>query len=225
MVMTSFQGSLKIAATADVIDAEFSVDEDRFAVQTGDDQLGSWSIADLHLERRGDGLHAVLDGEDVVLNVPDMDSFLSVIAPPKAGRKRSKRAKKPPSASGFVTTAPQEKKARKEPRDRTSLLTKMAGAKQVFSAENWRGWLSDTTIRWVIASATVASLALLALFATGSLGMILVLVGMIALIIAALAVSDDLSAFGWVPGNLSETTLVISGAVAMVLGGVLILVG
>lgn len=224
MVMSSFQGSLKIAATADVIDAEFSVNEDRLAVQTGDDELGSWCISDLHVERRGDGLHAVLDGEDVVLNVPDMDSFLSVIAPPKASRKRSKRAKKPLPPSGYAT-APQEQRARKEPRDRTSLLTKMAGAKQVFSVDNWRGWLSDTTIRWVIASAAVASFALLALFATSSLGMILVLVGMIALIIAALAVSDDLSAFSWVPGNLSETTLVISGAVAMVLGGVLILVG
>jgi hypothetical protein len=66
--------------------------------------------------------------------------------------------------------------------------------------------------------------AAFAVFATNSLGMILVLLGMVALIVAALAVSDDLSAYGWIPGNLSEATLVIAGAISMAIGGLLIII-
>ena len=68
-------------------------------------------------------------------------------------------------------------------------------------------------------------MAALALFATNSLGMILILLGMVALVVAALSVSEDLTAFGWIPGNLSETTLIIAGVIAMAIGGLLIVIG
>ena len=80
-------------------------------------------------------------------------------------------------------------------------------------------------IKWVIASAAVAGVAALAIFATESFGVILILIGMAALVIAALAISEDLTAYGWVPGNMSETTLVIIGASAMAIGALLMVVG
>lgn len=218
--MSSYTGSLKIAATADVIDASFVVDDDRLAVHTGDDELGTWPISELDVERRGDGVHVNLGGEDVVVTVPDLDSFVSEIAPPKKRRKKSKHSKK------HRSPAPEQSlQAPKQRKDRTSLLTKLGGLKEVFRRDNWREWLSDSTVRWSIASAGVVIFALLALFATNTLGMVLVLLGMIALIVAALAVSDDLTAYSWIPGELTETMLVIAGAAAMVIGGVFIIIG
>ena len=220
MTMSSFTGSLKIAATADVIDASFVVDDDRLAVRTGDDELGTWPIGELDVERRGDGIHVNLGGEDVVVTVPDMDSFVSEIAPPKRRGRKSKHSKKHRSpVSERPAPAP---KARK---DTKSLLTRLGGLKELFRRDNWREWLSDSTVRWSIASAGVVIFALLALFATNTLGMVLVLLGMISLIVAALAVSDDLTAYSWIPGELTETTLVIAGAAAMVIGGVFIIIG
>ena len=101
----------------------------------------------------------------------------------------------------------------------------LAGVRAALSIDNWREWLQDPTVRWSIASVGVILFALLALFATNTLGMILVLAGMVGLIIAALAVSDDLDAFRLMPNFISETGLVISGAVAMAIGGLLILIG
>jgi hypothetical protein len=92
----------------------------------------------------------------------------------------------------------------------------------VFNVDNWREWLQDTTVRWAIASIGVVLFATLALFATDTLGMILVLVGMVSLIIAALAVSEDVNAYRLIPSAISETTLVVGGAVAMVCGALLI---
>ncbi|MCP4303809.1 MAG: hypothetical protein GY788_02805 [bacterium] len=216
--MTSYTGSLRIAATADVIDAQFHIDTDRLEIQTGSDRLGSWSLDQLIVERRGDGIHLDLDGEDVVVDVPDTEAFVSEVAP--SGRRNSKHKKR---HAGPKPSA--EAKRPKAAKEGPSPLARLAGIKEIFFRENWTRWLSDNTVRWAIASGAVVLFALMALFATNTLGMILVLFGMVALIVAALAVSDDLSAYSWVPGELSETGLVIAGAIAMVIGGLLIALG
>ncbi len=230
--MSSYTGPLKIAATADVIDAVFLVEEDHLEVSSGDDRLGSYPIHGLNPQRRGDGLHLVFDGEDVVVNVSDLDSFVSEIEPKKSRKKRPMRKAKAKTAKPAVKAAPSDAQTDKfdeppmpSPKQRKTAVARLADATAVFHPESWKRWLSDTTVRWSIASVAVIALALMVLFATDTFGMILVLLGMVALIIAALAVSDDLSAYGWIPGNMSETTLVIIGAVAMVLGGILIVVG
>lgn len=225
--MTSYTGSLKIAATADVIEAEFHVDTDRLEIQTGSDQLGSWPLDELKVERRGDGIHLDLDGEDVVVSVPDVEAFVSEVAPSR--RHKSKHAKKRRRPDSKASREAKPPKAAKDgpglPARLAGILARLAGMKEIFFRENWTRWLSDTTVRWSIASGTVVVFALLALFATNTLGMILILFGMIALIVAALAVSDDLSAYSWIPGELTETAIVIAGAVAMVIGGLLIALG
>ena len=222
--MTSFNGSLKIAATADVIEAVFAVDESRLVVHNGEGQLGSWPLSELDVERRGDGIHLVLDGEVVVVRVADSDSFIEEIAP-RRRRAKHKKTRRQSSDKSAVSKpqsvqAPKAPKASKEP-----LIKRVARLQELFFKENWARWLADNTVRWSIASFTVIGFALLALFATNTLGMILVLVGMVALIIAALAVSDDLSAYSWIPGELSETALVVAGAVSMAIGGLLIFIG
>ena len=149
------------------------------------------------------------------MDVADHIGFLKAIVPSRS--KRTPRRSKPRRSKPRQVVAA-EKKA---PRERRSWLPFL---RRLVSKEAWQAWLSDVTVRWVIASAIVVVVAALAVFAANSFGMILVLLGMVALIIAALAASDDLSAYGWIPGNLSETTLVIAGAIAMVTGGALIVI-
>lgn len=206
--MQSYTGSLKVAATADVLDAVFAVDDKQLRVVAGDEELGIWSLADISVENQGDGLYVNLGGEGVIVDVPNKDAFAAAIAP-SAPRRRTR----------------QRQKKTREPREQVSLADRLAWVPELFSRENWERWLNDSTVRWAIASAAVIVFALLALFATNTLGMILILLGMVALIVAALAVSDDLSAYRVIPDALSETKLVIGGAAAMIIGGLLILIG
>lgn len=200
--MRSYKGSLKIAATDDIVDAVFVVSDEELEVKTGGDRLGSWPLTDLTLDDTGTEIYLVLDGEDVVVNVIEHDAFVAAINPPK--RSRSKHTRK-----------------RRERKHRDILGT----VRRMLSADTWREWLSSRIVKWVIASSAVVGVAGLALFATESFGMILILLGMAALVIAALAVSEDLSAYSWIPGNLSETTVVIVGAALLALGGLLVLIG
>jgi hypothetical protein len=206
--MSSFVGSLRIAATEDVVEAVFDVSERDIAVSTGGERLGSWSLNEIDLDDTGTEIYLSLGGEEVIVNMANRDSFVNAIRPPKKTKARHTRR-------------------RRDPTERTRIRPGrvLESVRRLLDRETWRGWLSDRLVRWVIASAVVIIVALLALFATASFGMTLVLIGMVALIVAALAVSEDLSAFSWIPGDISETTIVIVGAIAMLVGGLLIVLG
>ncbi|MDJ0923241.1 MAG: hypothetical protein QNJ77_01660 [Acidimicrobiia bacterium] len=258
--MSMFKGSLRIPNTTDTIDAVFEVGAESLRVTTGDEVLGDWSLTEVAVEDRGDGLLVTLDGESVIVDVPDRNGFAAALGPPtKSRRSRAKKSRAPKSRSkagrpdsrpksdaappgrpraGRVPSLPIRRRTEKAvedssrtgaPQERKSLSDvlgmTLAGVRAALSIDNWREWLQDPTVRWSIASVGVILFALLALFATNTLGMILVLAGMVGLIIAALAVSDDLDAFRLMPNFISETGLVISGAVAMAIGGLLILIG
>lgn len=265
----SYKGSLKIAATADVIDAVFEVFDETLRVRSGDEVLGTWALPDISVENRVDGIHVSLDGEQVVVTVPNPDAFTDAIAPARRrprGRRdkkrvKAKRAARPtnsrrpprrrkaaarPEEAPLAEEAPSAEEASpvasvsdpfpdefdqprthvkpKKPSLFAGIVALLGQTPKLFNPDNWRGWLQDRLVRWSIASIGVIILALLVLFATNTVGMILVLLGMLALIIAALAVSDDLSAYRAIPNALTETTLVMVGAAAMVVGALLILI-
>jgi hypothetical protein len=201
--MKSFKGSLRIASTKDVVPAEFGVDEGRLEISTGGEPLGNWPIDRLGIDDTGTEIRMVLDGEDVVVNVTDHDNFMSAIEPPRERRGDRRR------------------KAKKERPSRD-----IRGAiERLFMRETWQAWLSNRLVKWSIASFVVIGVALLALFETNGLGVILMLLGMFALVIAGLAVSEDLTAVAWLPAAVSEAALVIAGVVALLLGGLLTVVG
>jgi hypothetical protein len=249
--MASYAGSLRVAATADVVDAVFEVSEDSLRVTSGGEVLGTWALPDVSLENRDDGIHVSLAGEQVVVSVPNPDSFVAALAPPRRrpkGRHDKKRAqsrvRKRPVQPAPVQPAPAAPdpevlvadrfdepvpaqavpKPKKERRRGPGFLARVRSVRVVFDTDNWGSWLQDRLVRWTIAAVGVMILALVVLLAANTLGMILVLVGMVALIIAALSASDDLSAYRLVPNVLNETTMVIAGAAAMAIGALLILI-
>jgi hypothetical protein len=254
--VNSYKGSLRVAATADVIDAVFEVSDQTLRVRSGDQVLGTWALFDVTLENRPDGIHASLDGEQVIVSVPNPDAFVDAVAPgrrrPRGRHDRGRREKK--GAQGRFRKRPVQPTlpprdpvvapldeldeppavrslpdatsvSNKERRGGQEILARLRSISEVFDADNWRSWLQDRLVRWTIASVGVMVLALMVLLAANTLGMILVLLGMVALIIAALAVSDDLSAYRVIPNALNETSLVIAGAAAMVIGALLVLIG
>jgi hypothetical protein len=91
--------------------------------------------------------------------------------------------------------------------------------------EAWERRREDPASWLILAVIGAIVVLVLAVFATKTLGMVLVLLGMITLVVVALAVSDDLTAYSWIPGSISETTLIIAGIFAMVVGGLLIWIG
>ncbi len=228
--MKTFKGSLRIASTEDVVPAEFGVDEGMLHVATGGESLGSWPIDSLGIDDTGTDVRMVLDGEGVVVAVTDHDHFMSTIDPPPQSRKERRRKvkqerpkveKERPKVEKKRPKVKESPKVKKErpPRDIRGAIERL------FMRETWQDWLSNRLVRWSIASFVVIGVALLALFATSGLGVILMLLGMFVLVIAGLAASEDLTAVAWMPAAISETTMVIAGVVALLVGGLLTVVG
>lgn len=240
--MASYEGSLRIPNTQDVVDAVFEIGTETLRVTTGGEVLGSWALTEVAVEDRGDALLVSLGGESVLVEIPDRNGFSSALEPTRGRRSRAKKRHRPPKASQTKTGPPTRSRRRSapaapaqsepvevaavpaaEPEQKPSLGERVEVIAAVFNTDNWREWLQDTTVRWTIASMGVVLFAMLALFATDTLGMVLVLFGMFALIIAALAASEDINAYRLIPSAVSETGLVAGGVAAMVLGGILIL--
>ncbi len=245
--MRTYNGSLRVEAT--VIEAEFRVGDDRLEVNANQEVLGSWPLDEVGLDDMGAELGLLLDGERVVVELADRDEFIAALSPhKKRGRKRrspkAQRPKKTPRGKTRPKTGKPQRVKKPAKAERPSIaeadgdveLPKPArsggGWRQIASdlavllkPETWRNVLSQRLVKWVIASLAVIGVALLVIFAAEGLGMIIMLLGMVALIIGALAVSEDLTAYSLIPGNLSETTVVLSGVAALVIGGILMVIG
>lgn len=226
-----------------MVNAVFDIGEESVRVTTGGDVLGSWALSDVAVEDRGDALLVTLGGESVLVDIGDRDGFSAAMSPQKS-RKRKRRRRRPMTESGppdKPASAPDnveprtsrvepqppafEKPTPRQRRRRVAFGDVFESIGAIFDPDNWSDWLADRTIQWTIAAMSVVVFAMLALFATNALGMILILVGMIALILGAFAVSEDFSAHQMMPDWLSETGLVVVGAVATALGVILMIVG
>jgi hypothetical protein len=220
--MAAYQGSLRIAGTEESLNATFAVEAGALRVTAGNHELGTWPLEEIALARRGSGLYLDLGGENVVVMVPDEDSFAAAITVGPSRRRRGRSPRRP--------AEPRRADAAAAPRRHRSLPSVatarrgMAQLRAVLDPENWKRWLQDTVVRWALAFGAVIVLALFVVFATRSVGMVLVLAGMVALLLAALAVSEDLAAYRVIPSAVSETALVIAGVGAMAIGALLIVI-
>ena len=239
-----YEAKLRIPNTRDAVDAVFDIGDESVCVTTGSDVLGDWPLTDVTIEDRGDALLVSLAGEAVLVDIGDRDGFTAAMVPTTSTRRRrgSKRRQRPMAESGppsrpseppdpdhsvsqkSIVNAPLSTGGLPTPAgQRVDVAGKLQAIGSVFSIESWREWLQDRTVRWAVASMGVVIFAVLALFAADTTGMILVLMGMVALIVAAFAVSEDLQAYKILPSYLSETGLIVGGTVAMVVGGLLII--
>ena len=241
--VASYEGSLRIPNTHDVVDAVFEIEAETVRVTSGSEVLGSWPLTQVAVEDRGDALLLSLDGEAVLVEIPDRTGFSSALKPVRDRRFRAKKRRRPPRPSKAHSGPPARSPRRRstpvehsepdpieivdvaaaEPVEKPNLLDRLRAVASVFNADNWREWLQDPAVRWTMASMGVVVFAMLALFATDTLGMLLVLVGMVALIVAALAASEDINAYRVIPSAISETGLVIGGASSLLIGSLLIL--
>lgn len=229
--MAAYEGSFRIAGTEDSLDAVFAVEAGSLRVTAGNHELGTWPLQEVAISRRGSGLYLDLGGENVVVKMRDQDSFAEAITITPERRRRRRRnntrseARAPRVAAPRVA-APRSDRPVPPPQDGVVLerVSALQRARVLLDKENWTRWLQDTVVRWSLAFGAVFILALFVVFATRSVGMVLILVGMVALLLAALAVSEDVSAYRVIPSAVSETTLVIGGVAAMAVGALLILI-
>lgn len=264
--MEQFDGSFRLAGSRDSLNATFSVANGALRVVAGEYEIGSWPLRDIRLTTTGDGIHILVEGEDLIVKMRDPGGFTEALgeaspAPLKKRRRRlrkEKAAARPAAAAAEVAPPPAPSMPEDEDEDddvsvssvrltaeepapvasppvdrdedrfgpiatptatpRRPLSKRVREARDIVEWKEWRRRLRLPSVRWGLAFGGVVVLLLIAIFATGTLGMLLTLIGMVSLILAALAVSDDPSVYRFLPARITETMLLAVGFVCLGVG-------
>jgi hypothetical protein len=79
--MEVFEGTVRIAGDAVALPAVLLVADNRLRVSARQQQIGDWQLTDVSANLEPDGCHVVVEGEELVVSVPELLRFAEAIGP------------------------------------------------------------------------------------------------------------------------------------------------
>lgn len=194
--MGGFDASLRVAGDAQPIEARLEIDAGRLRLRAADQMIGDWPIKDLDFHRIGQGFRAIIEGEEVLLDIADPHSFehaLGLNQPPAPKRDFDRLNRTLVAILSRV--------------DRT-----LAGAEKRYG---------PLLPRWVFTRRMAGLLALgmvLMLVFPGVASTVLLAVGFTTVVFGAVVYTDNSLAAKVLPGRTTAVHVLIAGVAIVVLG-------
>jgi len=79
--MEVFEGTVRIAGDPEALPAELVVAGNRLTVSARQQEIGDWLLSDVSCSLEPDGCHVVVEGEELVVSVPELLEFAAAIGP------------------------------------------------------------------------------------------------------------------------------------------------
>lgn len=231
--MGGFEAALKVGADTEPLRTRLEVEGGRLIIRAADQKIGDWAISDLDLQRVSGGYRVGVEGEELILDVPDILGFQEAISVEPTKRKRAKHASSPASHTTPRARREPRKKARAEapadpsadsngskPADEHTVIAKSLGAvdsalqkAKASAGSDWPGWIFTRWTVLAVVAFVVLMVALPGLFST-----LFLLGGLAAVVLGAVLYTDDAMARRWLPGRLTALHVLIGGTGLAVLG-------
>ena len=193
--MGSFSASLKTLGDRVGLPATVVIEDNRLSIAAGEEEIGEWSLNEIHLEPTGTGYRMAAEGEQLLIEVADLEAFGSELN--KTNRQ------------GIKITLP-GKEAVLKPVDRT-----------IEAAERrWGALLPEWVFTRVMFGVCFGVLILFAVL-PGIISMFLLATGAILIMGGAVIYTDPMLASRWLPGRMSPVHVLLFGVVVLLLGVVL----
>lgn len=74
-VMGTFTASLRAIGDVQALPATVRLEEGRLSIAAGETEIGTWPLADIHLEPMPTGYRLAAEGEQILIELKDLDSF------------------------------------------------------------------------------------------------------------------------------------------------------
>jgi hypothetical protein len=87
--MSSFNARLRLPGSRLPLGVEVDIVHERMTVVSGERTLAEWPLERLDVKMRADGFHIQVDGEELVLNVPDTKGFANALGVSEARKEAS----------------------------------------------------------------------------------------------------------------------------------------
>jgi hypothetical protein len=84
--MGTFTASLRSVGDVNALAATVALEDGRLSIAAGSTEIGSWPLADIHLEPIPTGYRMAAEGDQILIELKDVDSFAAELNPPKKRR-------------------------------------------------------------------------------------------------------------------------------------------
>jgi hypothetical protein len=243
--MGTFAASLRAIGDVKALEATVELSDGQLSIAAGATEIGSWPLSDIHLEEIPTGYRMAAEGEQLLIEFSDLDSFAEEL---KNGKKRRRRhagtktaeptpgteepaalqqvARKPKHAPAEAVTAqdqavaavvlPPREPASSKPADGNGLLAFVDNT-LARARKRFGAYLPD----WVFSRAMVVlafgALAIL-VFLPSLVSTLFIIAGALLVVFGAVVYSDPVLASRWLPGRTAPHHTLLFGVGILMLG-------
>lgn len=238
--MGTYSASLRAVGDTSSVPATVHLEDGQLSIAAGKHEIGSWSLADIQLEPLPNGYRMAAEGDQIIIELKELDAFAEALANGRFKRRLSLRGKekkasdsKPvtlvgsrtqPAATRTDTPTP---KPAKRPKKAAVARKSSDGGLLTRGLESLDQGLSQAQKRfgpylpdWMFSRAMVLIL-LIVLVVTVMFPALLLIIGGLTIALGAVAYSDPMIASRWLPGRTQPPQVLLAG-VAILLFGVLV---
>ena len=244
--MGNFAASLKALGDTTGLPATVSVDGGRLSIDAADQNIGDWDLKEIRLEPIPLGYRMTAEGDQIVIEMTDVDGFADAISGrrrrfrrPKKDKKKAETDASTPRSGGTANAvaAPEAKTPRPETpsdapekedgSDKAStwqvVLRGVDGA--IDAAESRFGNLLP---HWVFTrmmfTVVIVALVLAIIFPT-AVSLFLLASGLLIVVFGAVVYTDPMLVARWLPGRMQPMHVLLFGVAVLLLGVLLGVIG
>ena len=230
--MGTFDASLRTLGDRKGLPATLTVADGRLAIEAGDQSIGEWSLDEIRLEPTPTGYRMAAEGEQILLDIENVDDFAHALNGKKVRVKKDKTEYAPKTEGKRVKETPVvEPKAAKPPKSAKESKHAAPSTEDSGFLSTILGFLDSTLDAasekwgnlfpaWAFTRGVVY--LLLGVFAVvvafpGVIFWILLIGGVLMVMFGAVVYTDQVAAARWLPGRMTSMHILIFGVGAVVL--------
>lgn len=219
--MGTYNASLRAVGDTRPIPATLLLGEGQLAISSGDVEIGAWALDDISLEPIPTGYRMAAEGEQIILEIKELDAFREALANGRFKRRAVRlpgvaRRQKEPKAPEAVPEKASVRSGQKPTGFTTKGLALIDGTVDK-ARKRWGSYLPE----WVFTRAMfiiVFGALLTMLVFPGVVSLLLLISGAILILFGAVAYTDPMLASRWLPGRTNPSHVLVFGVAILVMG-------
>lgn len=244
--MGTFTASLRAIGEVNALPATIKLEEGELSIAAGKTEIGTWPLSEIHLEPIPTGYRMAAEGEQILIELNDIDSFNEALKEVSKRRfripamRKQAKAEEPeaPRPEPEATTAPPAPTPRPErnvampppPDDPPATKTKrekpgggnggvlaLVDGTLSKAQKRFGAYLPEWVFTRIIFAVTVAALVLMIVFPS-LVSSLLLISGALVVVFGAVVYSDTMLASRWLPGRTTPPHVLLFGVAILMLG-------
>ena len=236
--MGTFTASLRAIGDVKSLPATVELNEGRLSIMAGSSEIGSWLLADVNLEEMPTGYRLAAEGEQILIELKDLDGFATELANQRKkrspfGRRKADLPRRPEGAEPVSVTRPS---TTTDTANRASGISlpplETTSARSSGWTEKGLSFVDGTLAKankklgpylpdWMFTRAmfAIAFGALVLMFLLpGLVSTFLLIAGAVMVLFGAIVYSDTMLASRWLPGRTTAQHVLLFGVAILMMG-------